>query len=270
MVDIIDFDDVLSFPDSLSSLNMRFVSDIVGKLDLRDNCNVWEIKKQMQDLHIDEMPIIDDYLKNNMNQKIAVWHASRLMNNDDIWTNGLVTDGGRESSGEKRINSLLEYIGLGEKEIKVIMNAVYYYWYRDKDQRTQSVHFFFDKNLVYNDDRINAFALNLGGEVLRWSLESIGKELFKKYPYKRLWIEGRPSIIKFQCALSNVHPLCRKKVLAEIIMFSLITKHYGLSYDFEFTGMTVNKIPPKDIISIETIKDYVGIQQKYSEYKDFY
>lgn len=63
------------------------------------------------------------------------------------------------------------------------------------------------------NDQINVFALNLGGETLRWVLAKIDNELYRKEPYKRLWILDTPSIIKFKVKLCNIDLLDRQKLI---------------------------------------------------------
>lgn len=36
------------------------------------------------------------------------------------------------------------------------------------------------------------------------------------------------------------------------------------------TGMTKGKVPPENIISIEEIKGYIQMQEKYPDYVEFY
>lgn len=94
-------------------------------------------------------------------------------------------------------------------------------WNRDKQSRTKSVHFFLDKNQVYKDDQLNHFAINLGGEILRWSLDAIDRELYKEEPYKCLWILGSPSVITFKVKLSDIHESCRNSLIAEIVKYNI-------------------------------------------------
>lgn len=126
------------------------------------------------------------------------------------------------------------------------------------------------KNRVYVNDQINVFALNLGGETLRWVLAKIDKELYTKEPYKRLWILGTPSVIKFKVKLCNIGPLDRPKLIAEILKYYIMTLFEKTSYSIEFTGKTTGSVPPEDIISIEEIKNFIKIQEKYPEFQGFY
>lgn len=267
---IIDFDDPTTFPASLGSWDESFENMIRSKISLEGVTEGWQIEHQLQDLRIGEMPIVTEFVSANSDMKVVVCHVTRLLDKEIIMQEGLVTGGGRGSVAEKRLKALLEHIGLDKSGIDEVFKHIYYYWDRDKKQRTESVHFMFDKSQVYKDDMANNFAISLGGEILRWSLEAIDRDLYKTEPYKRLWIEGTPSIVKFKCRLSDVHEICRNAMMAEIVKYFIVTRMYGYPYEFEFTGMTNSSIPAEDIVSIEEIKGFIEMQEKYPDFEGFY
>lgn len=105
---------------------------------------------------------------------------------------------------------------------------------------------------------------------MRWSLEAIDSELYKEEPYKRLWILGNPSVITFKVKLSDIHEVHRNSLIAEIVKYNITKDLFGFDYEFDFTGMTVGDVPPQNILSIEEIKNYIQIQEKYPDYQGFY
>lgn len=117
---------------------------------------------------------------------------------------------------------------------------------------------------------VNYFAINLGGEILRWSLEAIDRELYKQEPYKRLWIKGTPSVIKFKCKLLDIHKVCRNRLIAGIVKYYIVRDLYGYKYEFAFAGMTTGSVPPENIISIEEIENYLQMQERYQDFEEFY
>lgn len=267
---LIDFDDPYTFPPSLKNWNDGFEQMIRSKVNLEGVTEGWQIERQLQDLQICDISIVKDFVIGNPDAEIAVCHVTRLLDRNQILQEGLVTKGGRGSVAEKRLNSLLEHIGLRKDKINEVFTHIYYYWDRDGKQRTESVHFMFDKSHIYKDDMANNFAINLGGEILRWSLESIDCNLYKLEPYKRLWIEGIPSIVKFKCRLSDIHEICRNEMIAEIVKYYIVTRIFGYSYEFAFTGMTNGSVPAENIISIEEIEGFIEMQEKYPDYEGFY
>ena len=103
---------------------------------------------------------------------------------------------------------------------------------------------------------------------MRWSLEAIDRELYKKEPYKRLWIMGSPSVITFKVKLGDIHEIYRDSLIAEIVKYDITKDLFG--FEFDFTGMTVGAVPAQNILSIEGIKDYIQMQEKYPDYEGFY
>ena len=267
---LIDFDNPNTFPIELSEWGMGFENMILNRISLEGVSEWWQIEHQLQDLHIGQIEIVKQFVEENADTEIAVCHCARTLDINEYWKNGIITGGGKNSVGEKRIRKLLLDIKLTDEQIEEVFSHIHALWNRDKTSRTESVHFFIDKNQVYEDDRLNHFAISLGGEILRWSLEAIDREIYKQEPYKRLWIKGTPSVIKFKCKLCDIHERCRNDLIAEIVKYYIVNNIYHYQYEFEFTGMTVGSIPPKDIISIEEIQDYIQMQEKYPDYNGFY
>lgn len=267
---MIDFNNPNTFPKELKNWGTEFEKMILRRVNTDNIEEWWQIEHQLQDIRIDESKLVTDFVKDNMDTEIAVCHCTRILDENEYWKHGLVTAGGENSAGEKRLRKLLVDIGLDDDKIEEIFSHVYYLWNRDKQSRTKSVHFFIDKNQVYKDDQLNHFAINLGGEILRLSLEAIDRELYKEEPYKRLWIMGTPSVITFKVKLDDIHEIYRNSLIAEIVKYNITNDLFGFNYEFEFTGMTVGDVSPQNILSIEEIKDYIQMQEKYSDYKGFY
>lgn len=189
---------------------------------------------------------------------------------NEYWKHGLVTAGGKNNAGERRLRKLLVDIGLDEDKIEEVFSHVYYLWNCNKQSKTKSVHFFIDKSQVYKNDQLNYFAVNLGGEILRWSLKAMDRDLYKEEPYKRLWIMGTPCVITFKVKLDDIYETDRNSLIAEIVKYNIMKDIFGFDYEFKFTGMTVGDVPPENILSIEEIRDYIHMQEKYPDYKGFY
>ena len=262
---MIDFDNPNTFPKELKDWRTEF--EILRRVNT-DNIEEWW--HQLQDIRIGESKLVTDFVKENMDTEIAVCHCTRISDENEYWKHGLVTAGGENNAGEKRLRKLLVDTGLDDDKIEEVFSHVYCLWNRDKQSRTKSVHFFVDKSQVYKDDQLNYFAINLGGEILRWSLDQIGEKLYKKEPYKRLWIIGTPSVITFKVKLGDIHELYRNSLIAEIVKYNITKDLFSFDYELKFTGMTVGDVPPQNILSIEEIKDYIQMQEKYPDYEGFY
>ena len=270
-MEVIDFDrPEETFPDELRNWDSDFENYIKQNINVNDTTEWWDVRQQLWDLNIDRNSIVQNFVASNMDAEIAVCHVTRLLDTNTVFQEGLWAFGGSESLGEKRIRDTLVRIGAKEDCIAEILEHANYYWNRDKESRKESIHFMIDMGHVYREKTACEFAANLGGEILRWSLEGVDKGLYKQEPYKKLWLEGTPSIVKFKVKLKNILDYCRDNLIAEILNYSIVRKIYDLQYEFDCTGMTTGAVPAEDIISISEIKGFVDIQKKYDEYKDFY
>lgn len=202
MKKLIDFDNPDTFPKELQIWDAGFEKYIDSNISLDGVTEWWQIKDQLQSLHIEGKRIVTQFLKNNMETEVVVSHCTRVLDEESYWKQGLIISGGQGSLEEQRIRKLLVQIGVSEDMIEKIFEHIYLYWNRDRKSRTKSVHFCIDKKYIYNDYKISNYAINLGGEILRWSIEGINKDLYKQEPYKRLWILGKPCIVKFKCSAS--------------------------------------------------------------------
>lgn len=227
------------------------------------------IESKLEDLKLENMPIVLDYIKSHMDSTIVVKHCTRIVDENQIRREGLITGSGRGSVADARLRKLLSNIGLKTDSIERVMSKVYRIWERRVEQITESVHF-----QVMNDDSMEyldvCFAENLGGEVLNWAIESCGSELFRKEPYKRLWIWGTPCIIKFRCKTSEIYEPSRAKIIAEIVKYNVCKKIFDYSYDLSFTGMTIGSVHPENIMDITEIDGFMEMQKKCDKFKDYY
>src|SRR5699024_7509996 len=169
---MIDFDNPNTFPKELKNWGTEFEKMILRRVNTDNIEEWWQIEHQLQDIRIGESKLVTDFVKENMDTEIAVCHCTRILDENEYWRHGLVTAGGENNAGEKRLRKLFVDIGLEDKKIEEVFSHIYYLWNRDKQSRTKSVHFFVDKSQVYKDDQLNHFAINLVGEILRWSLEA--------------------------------------------------------------------------------------------------
>lgn len=267
---MIDFDDVSTFPTEIKQW-VASQKEYFYSLFAKNNFSEWwELERELTDLRLWEKDFVQQYIKENIEMEVAVWHATRIECRESYEKNGIIIMSGRGSDAEKNLLSLFQKIGMNDEQIEQVFEHIYYLWDRDTNTRTKNVHFFIDKTFVYNDDRMNAFALNIGGECVRWAIESIDRELYKSEPYKRLWIIGTPSIIKFKCKLGEMDSYTRELLVAEIVKYYIVTDLFSFPYEFEFTGMKEGMVKSENIIMIEEIKGFIEMQEKYEDYQSFY
>lgn len=259
---VIDFNNPATFPKELIP-NQEFTEKILDKLNEND-IELWQIKSKLNDFRIGDTDIVRNFIKNNQDTEFILFHCARILDKNDYLKNGIRICGGRDSEEEFRLRSLLKNIGVPSLEIEEIFIQIYKLWDRDGDLRTQSVHFFIEEKEIYKDDQLNYFAINVGGEILRWAMESVDCNLYRKQPYNQLWKIGTPSVIKFKSKLKDIVSFKQQSLAAEIVKYYIIKNSLNQSdYEFSFTGMTKESVPPENIIGIFEIKDYEKMQEKY-------
>lgn len=267
MAYLIDFDDPGTFPEELRQWDDDLTRQIRHAMNTKD---AQEQKRILLNLNLQHTSTVSNFVENHPNDEIIVYHCTRILNPDEYWRNGIITGEGVDSVAEQRIKSLLLEIGSQPAEIRDILLHMDYYWQRDKETRTHVVNFFGGKQQVYTNDQVNVYALNLGGETLRWALRDINQDLYRQEPYKSLWIWGTPSIIKFKCKLCNIDQLDSPKLIAEIVKYHIMSSFGKMSYSINFTGKTKGPVPPEDIMNIEKIENFIEMQERYPEYQEFY
>lgn len=267
---MIDFDNSATFPHEIREWVLERKEYFYSLFDKRNFLKWRELEFELCELRLWEQSFIQQFIEKNMNMDVAVWHTTRIEDKESYEKNGIITMEGRGSKAEDNLICLFQRIGMSEKQIREIFEHIYFLWDRDKNTRIHNVHFFVNREFVYNNNQMNVFALNLGGECVRWAIKKIDKELYKTEPYKRLWIKGTPSIIKFKCKLHEIDRYTRSMLIGEIAKYYVVTELYGFPYEFEFTGRKEGKVKPEDIIVIEEIQGFIEMQEKYDDYRNFY
>ena len=109
---MIDFDNPNTFPKELKNWGTEFEKMILRRVNMDNIEEWWQIEHQLQDIRIGESKLVNDFVKENMDTEIAVCHCTRILDENEYWKHGLVTAGGKNSAGEKRLRKLLVDIGL--------------------------------------------------------------------------------------------------------------------------------------------------------------
>lgn len=268
MTSTIDFYNPETFPNILGNWNEEFDNKLRRELKGIDDSN--DIDLYFGDLKLKNLAIVRDFLKNNLDAEIVVCHCTRIFDEEKIWEEGLITGGGRGSAQEKRLDLLFDEQGFEKWQKERIFKSIYKTWNDIAEIRTKPVHFFATNILEWAEKKFGAYAENIGGEIVNAAICSISPDAYKQEPYKRLWIIGKPCVIKFKVKLSDIYENHREGLIEEIVRYFICLKILKKQYEIMFTGMTVNSIQPKNIISIEEIKNFIEIQERFPEFRGFY
>ena len=87
---IIDFDDPSTFPEELSLWDTQFENKIRDTVITDNVTEGWQIERQLQDLYIDEEPLVTDYLDTHLDTEVAVSHVTRILDIEKFKREGLI------------------------------------------------------------------------------------------------------------------------------------------------------------------------------------
>lgn len=223
---MIDFDNPSTYPNEIKSWvldNMEYFKSLVPEGNYTED---WQVAHILDDKRLEESNFVSDFIQNNCNTEFCVWHVTRIENEEQFRNNGIVAMSKDITQSEERVKKLFRSIGLNKDEMEPILKKIEYYWKRDKDSRLGTVHFFFAKEHI-KDPKLNRFAINLGGEIVCWGLDGIDDKLYRREPFKRLWIWGKPSIIKFRCKLKDMDRRIQEHIGVELVKYLDITELFN-------------------------------------------
>lgn len=248
---MIDLDDVSTYPEDIRKwVNERkkFFLNIVPTHSYEFD---YEIIHKLQDVWFDEIPASVGFLQKYQDTEITGWHITRVENMDTFCKRGILTMNGDIDEGTKRLDYYLkEKIEIDKEAYRIIIEQAKRYWNRDYG-RTRNVCFFFTKDKTIDDPKSMMFASNLGGEILRWSIEALGKETYREEPYKRLWIWGEPCRVKFKTKLKEMEKGTQSHIMRELVFHFAMKDIYGYDYIPDDTGEKRGGVSSDCILQIE-------------------
>lgn len=266
---MVDFDNEGTFPKKIKEWVIDNESYFLSVIPDDKFSEGWQAAHKLDDMHLGDNSFVKKYIHENADEEYCLWHTTRVEDENMFWNNGIVAMDNDIFKSENRIVELLHKIDLQKEMMNAVLEKIRYYWKRDRDTRLNTVHFFFAKDFI-KDPQLNEFAINLGGECIRWGLNSVDPKLYRTEPYKRLWILGKPSIIKFKCKLEDISERSQETMIIELVKYFVITELYKLSYEFACTGWKRGSVPPENILAIEEIEHFVEMQEQFDDYKHFY
>ena len=119
---MIDFDNPKTFPKKLKNWGTEFEKMVLRRVNTANIEEWWQIEHLLQDIRIGESQLVTDFVKENMDTEIAVCHCTRILDENEYWKHGLVTAGGENNAGEKRLRKLLVDIGLDDDKIEEVFS----------------------------------------------------------------------------------------------------------------------------------------------------
>lgn len=267
---MIDLDDALTYPEDIRKwVNERkgFFLNIVSTHSYESE---YEIILKLQDVWFDEIPEFVKFMQKYQDTEITGWHITRIENIDAFRKQGILTMNGDIDEGIKRLDYYLkEKIKVDKDVYRIIIEKAKYFWNRDYG-RTRNVCFFFTKDKTIDDPKAMMFASNLGGEILEWSLKALGRDIYRKEPYKRLWIWGEPCRVKFKMRLKEMENRTQSHIIRELVFYFAMKDIYGYDYIPDDTGEKRGGVSSDCILQIEKIENYEDIMSRFADFENFY
>lgn len=122
---MIDFDNPNTFPVELRNWGSEFEKMILRRVSTDKVEEWWQIEHQLQNIRIDESMLVTEFVKENMDKEIVVYHCARILDENEYLKQGIVNAGGKDSIGEKRLRKLLVDIGLDADKIEEVYIYIY-------------------------------------------------------------------------------------------------------------------------------------------------
>lgn len=266
---MVNFNDSETYPNEIKNWVLNNFGTLKSIISKNDNA-IPDLKRNIvKNGKLDAETFVSDFIQRNNDLEFCLWHATRIQNEDQILNNGIVALNRNTDQNKIKYIKLFESVGLTVSEMEPILKKMECYWNRDKESRLETVHFFFPESMI-EDPQINIFAINIGGEIVRWAIEDIDPNLYRQEPYKRLWILGKPCIIQFKSDLEKMTCGTQESIILELIMHYVYKFLLNSSYGMECTGYQLGSVLPQNILDVKEIKNYIKIQEKFEEYKNFY
>lgn len=267
---MIDLDDVSTYPVDIRKWvieRKNFFPNIVPAHSYEFD---YEIIHKLQDVWFDEIPEFVEFQKKYQYTEFTGWHITRIEDLDAFRKQGILTMNGDIDEGMKRLDYYLsEKLKVDNDAHRIIAEKAKFYWNRDVG-RIRNVCFFFTKTKTIGDPQAMMFAASLGGETLRWSIKALGKEAYRKEPYKRLWIWGEPCRVKFKAQLKEMEKRTQSHIIRELVFYFAMKDIYGCDYIPDDTGEKRGEVSSDCILQIDKIENYEDIMSQFADFENFY
>lgn len=176
---------------------------------------------------------------------ICCFHATRLVEENDVWANGLQTNSPERYFA--RLSSSMQKLGIQQKSTEEAIELVKHEYNRKYGGRKPQLCFFTPIDLISDDELAgyDQFCQNIGGELARWSLK-------KKMPgvYQQLAKSGFAAIVEFGFYFSDMTSGDKDRIAYQFITHYASKKFFNRSYPICFDANTDKDVLPVQIIKI--------------------
>lgn len=176
---------------------------------------------------------------------IRCFHATRLVDENDVWTNGLQTNSPERYFA--RLSSSMQKLGIQQKNTEEAIELVKHEYNRKYGSSKPQLCFFTPIDLISDDELAgyDQFCQNIGGELARWSLK-------EKMPgvYQQLAKSGFAAIVEFEFHFSDMTSGDKDRIAYQFITHYASKNFFSRSYPICFDANTDKDVLPAQIIKI--------------------
>lgn len=259
---MIDVSNPDTIPVQIENAFLRYVdalpSDAVSKISEHKAEYTLDVQCAIED-HMGPFKadaLYDDILFYLESDSIRCFHATRILNDQTIWNNGLTANSWDKYS--LVLEKALHEIKLSENTIERAVQCVQYEYNRKYSGRTPQICFFSSLSLLAPGDSkgYDQFCQNVGGELARWALKDKMPDV-----YQGLKAVGFPAIVEVEMPFSDIADYKKDSIAYQFITYYAAKNFWGKEFAIEFDGCTQKDINPSQIIEIhhygeEVLTDY--------------
>lgn len=253
---MIEADNPKTFPEELR----RAVEDFIAELPPDSITKIFEYKIEygsdvrcaiedyMSPFRAMAEPLYKTVLECLEQHSIKCFHATKVLNESQIWNNGLKANDWEGYSAA--LAQTLRTLGVDDAAARDAIDCVQREHVRKFDARKEKSELcFFGSMSLLNDGEspgYDQFCESIGGELARWALEKTMPEVFQV-----LKENGKQVVVEFELPFSEITHH-QKDIIAYQFICHFAAKHFWkFDYAVKFDGMTQADVPPQRILEVE-------------------
>jgi len=186
-----------------------------------------EIKKDLSDCDLD------------------LFHATRVLCEDDIKINGLLTN--ERTRYLDYLYRAFQHTNLSEISINRAIHNVENEYDRKYTERKSVLCFFAPMSLAESSGiaGYDKYCANIGGELAEWGLKENQHEV-----YEALRKIGIPVIVEFRMPFEQITDYAQEKIIFQFILYYAGQLFWNKKFTMQLEGMTENDVAASEIIAV--------------------
>jgi hypothetical protein len=249
---LIDLSNPETFPSKLIKAVINYISSLPKTI-------IEEIQAKKIEHPSDVRLAIEDYFRPNKmfsewlyeelepimeNENLILFHATRLLNKDDIFRNGLLAI--EWDWYNEKIKQVLKHCELSDDEVTEALNILKKEYERKYTDSSKGICFFsiYEPELIDDSSSFEVYCENIGGE-----LATVFEEQMPK-AYLELKKLGEPVIVKFCVPFAKIASYKKQDIIFHFVCNIVAKFIWDFNYFVLFDGQVICDIPPENILEV--------------------